>query len=113
MAHELETRNSMIFNMKKGLPWHGLGIGAADALNSSEAKELAPHLFTEVATEVIQTASGLEVPSQYATVKNGKVLGVVGNQYRILQNADALAAIDSLMASGEVRYETIGELYGG
>ena len=113
MAHELATRNSMIFNMKNGLPWHGLGVGASDALNSAEAKELAPHLFAPVEKGKLFTADMVEVPGQFVTTKGGTPLGIVGNQYQILQNADALAAIDSLMSSGEVRYETIGELYGG
>ena len=43
---------------------------------------------------------------------DGKVLGIVGSRYKIVQNADAFQFTDNLIG-GDVRYETAGSLQGG
>jgi phage/plasmid-like protein (TIGR03299 family) len=42
-----------------------------------------------------------------------KILGVVGNDYRPLQNKDAFVFFDTLVEQGEARYETCGALKEG
>lgn len=55
------------------------------------------------------------ITSHVATVRGdtGQVLGVVGERYRVVQNAEAFDFLDELVASDEVRYESAGSLDGG
>ena len=41
------------------------------------------------------------------------VIGVVGNEYKVFQNAEVFGTLDSLIDSGEARYAAAGELNGG
>lgn len=53
-------------------------------------------------------------PGYKANVRSSdnKVLGVVSDKYRIVQNADAFAFTDALIG-GDVHYETAGSLLDG
>ena len=44
---------------------------------------------------------------------NQQVLGVVGKNYRPVQNADAFKFMDELVQDGSMRYHTVGNLRGG
>ena len=61
----------------------------------------------------IQVCGGTKISNYKANVRSsdGKVLGVVSDRYKIVQNA-RLEFTDSLIG-GEVRYETAGSLNGG
>lgn len=50
------------------------------------------------------------IPNQFATVRTdeNKVLGIVGKNYEILQNAEAFDFLDSLVGSGNAKFETAG-----
>lgn len=95
------------------VPWHGLGTPVAEAMTSAEAIELAG-LDWEVNQEDVLTEKGVKIPGYYANVRSsdGKVLGIVGNRYKIVQNKEAFEFTDSLI-NGEVKYETAGSLCGG
>jgi phage/plasmid-like protein (TIGR03299 family) len=117
----------------RGLPWHvtmsrrlntpALMAEASGLLRAEEALSMAGLDF-EVEKVPVGIVTGrdksrrkvwTEIPRTYATVRSdtGAVLGVVGEQYRPLQNADAFAFADLLVDSGEAKYETAGALYGG
>ena len=51
-----------------------------------------------------------EMPKTYAVVRtdNLKVLGCVGDQYKILQNSESFDFLDSLNATGEAIFDTAG-----
>lgn len=93
-------------------PWHGLGTRVLAAPSSKEALELAGLDWT-VGQKPIYTG-GEEIPGYKANVRSsdGKVLGVVTDRYRIIQNEEAFAFTDALLGEG-VKYETAGSLSGG
>lgn len=64
--------------------------------------------------EPIYTDSGKQIPGYKANVRDTdhKVLGVVTDRYRIIQNQEAFAFTDELLGNG-VRYETAGSLQEG
>jgi len=102
---------SMFYTREK--PWHGLGTRVEDAPSSSEALQLAGLDWT-VMQEPIYTGT-MEVISGYkANVRDSdrKVLGVVTDRYKIIQNQEAFAFTDALLGEG-VRYETAGSLQEG
>ena len=94
-------------------PWHGLGIGVAEAPTSKDALSLAG-LDWQVVQEPIYTGMNECIPGYKANVRDSdsKVLGVVTDRYKIVQNDEAFAFTDSLLGEG-VRYETAGSLQGG
>ena len=102
---------SMVYTREK--PWHGLGTKVEDAPTSADALRLAG-LDWRVEQKNIQLCGGSKVPGYKANVRStdGKVLGVVSDRYRIVQNTDAFEFTDSIIG-GDVRYETAGSLNGG
>ncbi len=108
MAANVET---MFYTREK--PWHGLGTGIAEAPNSADALRLAG-LDWEVMQKPIYTDVGEEIPGYKANIRDTdrRVLGVVTDRYKIIQNREAFAFTDALMGNG-VRYETAGALQGG
>ena len=95
-------------------PWHGLGTRVMEAPSSKDALRTAG-LNWQVLQEPIYT-DGEERPIEgyKANVRDldRKVLGVVSDRYRIVQNQEAFAFTDELLGEG-VRYETAGSLQGG
>lgn len=59
--------------------------------------------------------SDVAIPNAAANVRSsdGKVLGIVTDRYKIVQNTDAFAFTDALLGFGDVHYETAGALMGG
>lgn len=94
-------------------PWHGLGVKVEKALSSRKALEFAG-LNWNVVQKPIYTSDNVLIPSFKANVResDGKILGVVTDRYRIVQNKEAFAFTDSLLGEG-VRYETAGSLQEG
>ncbi len=107
MAADLET---MFYTREK--PWHGLGVCVQEAPVSEEALRLAG-LDWEVQQKPVYTESGI-IPGYKANVRSTdqKVLGVVTDRYKVVQNTEAFAFTDALLGNG-VRYETAGSLQGG
>jgi len=99
------------------VPWHGLGVVVEEAPNSKEAIKLAGLDWDVVQTPIyVKNNDILEsIPNLYANVRStdNKVLGVVSNRYRVIQNREAFEFTDALVTSGEVRYETAGSLFEG
>lgn len=108
MAHNIE---SMFY---AGQPvWHGLGRKVDEALTSAEAIKMGG-LDWEVNPEPIQVVGGQIIPGMKANVRSSdhKILGVVTDRYKVVQNADAFAFTDMLLGEG-VKYETAGSLSSG
>lgn len=108
MAAEVET----MFYVRE-TPWHGLGVKVMEAPTSKDALWLAG-LDWNVVQEEIYTENGNLVSGFKANVRDTdkKVLGVVTDRYKVVQNEEAFAFTDSLLEEG-VRYETAGSLQGG
>lgn len=102
---------SMFYTREK--PWHGLGTKVEEAPTSADALRLAG-LDWQVIQEPIYTDTGERISGYKANVRNSdrKVLGVVTDRYKIIQNQEAFAFTDSLLGEG-VRYETAGVLQEG
>ena len=94
-------------------PWVGLGVKVDEAVSSAEALKMSG-LDWEVQSKNIQVAGGSVVKGYKANVRSsdGKVLGIVTDRYKIVQNRDAFAFKDMLLGEG-VRYETAGSLSNG
>lgn len=94
-------------------PWHGLGVRVEEAPASADALRMAG-LDWEVLQEAIYTDAGDKIAGYKANVRSTdkKVLGVVTDRYKVIQNAEAFEFTDSLLGEG-VRYETAGSLAEG
>ena len=108
MAAEVET----MFYVRE-TPWHGLGKRVSEAPSSKEALILAG-LNWKVKQEPIYTNKNEEIVGYKANVRNTdrKVLGVVTDRYKVIQNEEAFAFTDALLGEG-VKYETAGSLQDG
>lgn len=108
MAANVET----MFSVREK-PWHGLGKIVMEAPTSKDALRLAG-LDWNVVQEPIYTKFNEAVEGYKANVRDSdrKVLGVVSDRYKVVQNADAFSFTDELLGKG-VRYETAGSLQEG
>ena len=109
MAANIET----MFSLRE-VPWHGLGRIVSEAPASKEALELAG-LDWEVIQKDIITVDGYNIiPGFKANVRStdDKVLGIVTDRYKVVQNKEAFEFTDLLLGEG-VKYETAGSLQGG
>jgi phage/plasmid-like protein (TIGR03299 family) len=101
-----------------GLPWHKLGQNIESAVTSEEAIKLAHLDWTVDCKEIgIESQSGAfkALGGSFATVRtdNENILGIVSGKYKVVQNQDAFSFIDSLIGSGDLKYESAGALFGG
>ena len=98
---------------ERDVPWHSLGVPVSDSPTSEDAIRLAG-LDWRVDSQPIFLQNGTQIPDAYANVRSSdnSVLGVVGNRYQIVQNADAFSFTDALLGEG-VKYETAGSLCNG
>ena len=80
---------SMFYTREK--PWHGLGIMVAEAPNSKDALRLAG-LNWKVLQEPVYTENEELIQGYKANVRDTdrKVLGVVTDRYKVIQNEEAL-----------------------
>lgn len=107
MPAEVET----MFYVRE-VPWHGLGTNVDEAPTSAEALNWAG-LDWLVYQQSISTGFQI-IPGYKANIRatDNKVLGVVTDRYKIVQNHEAFAFTDALLGKG-VTYETAGSLQGG
>jgi len=133
MAHNInfnEKTGKHSFMSVKEKAWHGLGQVVDRYPTSSEAIQFAGldyivekrPLFTydtenhtgDPETDII--IPEIEVPNYFATVRadTEQVLGVVGNDYEVVQNRDAFSFFDAIVGGADgIIYETCGALGNG
>lgn len=116
MAHELEIVNGEAQMFYRGeLPWHKMGrfIEPDKKLTAEEAIIMAG-LNWNVETKPLFLDNGLQAPAN-AVVRSDKdaILGVVGKDYKPLQNINAFKFFDSFIESNQAQYETAGSLRDG
>ena len=109
MAALVET----MFSVRE-TPWHGLGKVISEAPNSADALRIAELDWNVESHDVLDGVSGEVVDGYKANVrdKDGKILGIVSDRYKIVQNTEAFSFTDNLIG-GDVRYETAGSLRDG
>ena len=133
MAHQInfnQKTGKNSFMSVKEKAWHNLGQVIDRYPTSSEAIQHAGldyivekrPLFTyDTAKHIGKTADSIiipeiAVPNFFATVRadTEQVLGVVGNDYEVVQNRDAFSFFDAIVGGGEgILYETAGALGNG
>ena len=113
MAHAVESMYST-----RLIPWHyeltkDVTKIIQEAPNSHDAL-VAAGLDWTVEGKPIYDAHGNIIKGFKANTRStdNKVLGVVSDRYKIVQNIDAFQFTDNLIG-GDVRYETAGSLMGG
>lgn len=108
MSAEVET----MFYVRT-TPWHGLGTRVEEALSAEEALEKSG-LNWSVLQKEIRTDDGVKISGYQANIRDidGKVLGVVSDRYRVVQNKEAFEFTNTLLGEG-VSYETAGSLFEG
>lgn len=99
--------------------WHRLGQRTPDAVKWSDAIQLAD-LNWEVVKKQLYFRNALgavtEAKDMFATTRtdDGAFLGVVGEGYQLIQNRDAFAFCDDLLAASDgAKYESAGGLGNG
>lgn len=117
MSHDLEILEngaaSMTYSLEAGVPWHGLGNGV-HGLQTSRECLVNGGLDWEVIKEQIKR-NNEPVPGAFFNVRStdDKVLGIVGKDYKPVQNLEAFEFFDLLVDSGDAKYDTAGSLSGG
>jgi phage/plasmid-like protein (TIGR03299 family) len=127
MSHGITSNDSM-FSVRE-MPWHGLGVvldeyprSIDDALNKAglgwkvthgdvlvvKRPEWIDDFGTRHPAELIP-AKGFKANLREDT---GEVLGIVSDEYEVVDNRDAFRFLDALIGS-ELHFETAGSLWGG
>lgn len=93
-------------------PWHGLGTKVDHALTSAEAIAAAG-LGWWVDRAPLFTADGQEVAGWKATRRadTQEILGVVSDDYRVIQNLEAFTFLDALATEGSAMFHTAGSTH--
>jgi phage/plasmid-like protein (TIGR03299 family) len=121
VAHNLNIENDQASLMYVGqVPWHGLGTRLEHPPETSEEAMKAANLDWEVGLKPVYCMEGgvyYEIPDKKAVVRLDKwgqpecvSFGLVGNDYRPLQNRDAFNFIEFLTRKGKMTFETAGAL---
>jgi phage/plasmid-like protein (TIGR03299 family) len=124
MAHNIhfnqQTGKHSFFSVKEKA-WHGLGTIVQDYLTSAQAIQFAGLNYDVVKQDLYTTAYNADaqamdvtkrVKTHFATIRpdTGDVLGVVGQDYEIVQNRNAFSFFDSIVGGDGIMYETAGAL---
>ena len=133
MGHNLnfnERTGKYSFFSVQQKAWHGLGQIISEYPTSAEAIKYAGLDYEVVKTPIYTKGSGiievadgivmcdneLLVPNYFANIRNDNntVLGVVGNDYQIVQNNEAFEFFDAIVGGGDgILYEAAGVLGNG
>ena len=118
------TSDTIIGTARKAA-WHKAGV-AVEATSASEVASQAGldwsvSLHDIEANYVVpgsDTVNRISVENKKAVIKTTpfgetSAIGVVGNRYKVFQNAEIFGALDNLIDSGGMRYAAAGEYDGG
>lgn len=115
MAHNLNETNGKVSFASTEKAWHGLGQIVKNAMTSKEAIELGGLGYEVIKEQIYADVNGIgkiAIPDNFATIRKdtNTPLGVVGNRYEIVQNADAFVFFDAIVGQGQAIFETAGAL---
>jgi phage/plasmid-like protein (TIGR03299 family) len=119
MSHEVET---MMYAGQ--VPWHGLGTAVEREVTAAAAIKLGgldwelekQPIFLKGAAEVDNIpVVGQCIDNRQAIVRktDNQIMGVVTDQYQIIQNSECFDFMDSIIGEGQAVYHTAGSLFGG
>ena len=105
--------NDTMFSVKEK-PWHKLGTVVETAPTVQEAIRLAG-LDWQVELEKVWSNSGIEMTDYQAVVRQDThtALGIVGTNYKPLQNTEAFNWFEPFVENGLCSLETAGSLFNG
>lgn len=113
MAHNLNQKadGTYSFVAVGEKAWHGLGTYVNEAMTAEQAITLGG-LDYEVEKRPVAVSGGADIPGYFATVRKDTkdVLGIVSDQYHVVQNREAFTFFDSIIDQGEAIYQTAGAL---
>jgi phage/plasmid-like protein (TIGR03299 family) len=122
MAHELVENKDTMFSVKEK-PWHGLGTVLENSPTIEEAIKYSgltwevglKQLYAPLTGETMVNDSAIQEVEAQATYRkdNGDILGVVGMNYKPLQNIDSFNWFQPFIDSELVSLETAGSLFAG
>ena len=125
MTAEIEVKGGVASMMYAGeTPWHGLGTRVEKEVTAEAAIKLAG-LDWECEKHPIYLAGkkqvdgipviGTRVEDKVAVVRNGgcAILGLVSEDYHIIQNNECFSFLDEIVGSGQAIFHTAGALFGG
>jgi phage/plasmid-like protein (TIGR03299 family) len=127
MSHGITSSDSM-YSVRE-LPWHGLGAVLDEypaSIDEALQKAGLGWRVTHGDVLVVKRADwtddfGIEHPAELIPARGfkanlredtGEVLGIVSDEYEVVDNIDAFRFLDALIGS-EMRFETAGSLWGG
>lgn len=105
---------SMFMVGQRTVPWAKVGVSVEGAVSSREAIEKAGLNWKVEPRKIFIDGVDGEAKEYVANVrsKDNKVLGVVSKRYKIVQNEDAFAFTDELLAN-DVKFEAAGAFADG
>ncbi len=123
------TTDTLIHGAVRKSAWHKAGV-AVEATSASEVASQAGldwsvSLHDITATYTVPGENGTNMVKDYIPIENKKAvikttpygqtsaIGVVGNRYKVFQNAEIFGALDNLIDSSGLRYAAAGEYDGG
>ncbi|WP_229070799.1 DUF932 domain-containing protein [Actinoplanes sp. DH11] len=122
MAHQIEqfSDGTAAFFSARRDAWHQLGTVTTGCLAATDVLRVAYLGGWDVRKEILQAvASGAIVTDRYATTrqhpKTGEreALGVVGKNYKVVQNEQVCDLLDCIVDETGAHHETAGSLRGG
>ena len=119
MAHEITIRDDGFAEAAYSLQpaWHGLGQVFDHPMTTLEALTGAGLDWRVVQEELYRRWMGEynEVPGYRLNLRQdtGMILGMVTDQYKVVQNVEAFEFLDALVENHEMLYESAFSLYGG
>jgi len=118
MAHNLTLNNGKYeFAYAGEAPWHALGQQLPGVATKDDILKAAglEWVVQREKLYINNPGGAYEVPDFVANVRSDtrEVLGVVSKDYRLIQNGDALAFVDSLAQSAGAKYHTAGSIRRG
>lgn len=107
--------NDMMFSASGIRPWHKLGKTIEDAVSSEDALRIAQ---LDWSVEQVPVYAGPKlIDGYFANIRSDTkdALGIITGKYKVVQNTEAFAFVDSIMAQQDVScvYETAGSLFNG
>src|SRR3954449_11178411 len=112
MAHGI-TQSDTMMSVRR-VPWHRLGVVLDERPHTLAAALEAAGLTGTGAKEPLYRSGVRPLAGHHATVRRDtdRVLGVVSDDYVVVQNRDCFAFLANLLGS-ELVFETAGSLWGG
>lgn len=117
MSHSLEIKNGKTSFAAVGeKSWHGLGVYVEKPMTAEEVVKLANMDYQVEKTPIFIQPEGVDSPVNFPDVfstyrtDNNAPLGLVSEEYEIVQNRDAFSFFDPIIERGEAIYQTAGVL---